>query len=532
MLRKLLVVLALAAVLASCVPARSAAGPDSTAAPQPWWRSAVFYEIFVRSFYDTNGDGIGDLNGVTTRLDYLSNLGVNAIWLMPVQPSPSYHGYDVTDYYAVNPQYGTMDDLKRLLAEAHKRGMHVIIDLVINHTSSQHPFFLDAAAKGPGSKYYNWYIWSDTNQGRYWHALPADPSRYYFGIFCDCMPDLNYRNPEVTAEADKISAFWIKDVGVDGFRMDAAKHLIEDGTVVENTPETHEWLKGFYKFYKAQNPDAYVVGEVGSADASLVKTYAGAQLDQTFNFELARDFVDSAREGTSVPVNSGLVFAGQAMPDGNYASFLTNHDQDRVMSTLGGNVQEAKLAAFLLLTSPGTPYIYYGEEIGMQGVKPDEDIRRPMQWSADANAGFTTGTPWRAPAEDFKAVNVRAESASADSLLSFYRHLITARKAHRALQVGQLSAVNTGNPALFAAVRTSGGETLLVLVNLSSQPISEFELTGAAAGLNRGSYTATDLLEPGRFADLKLGSDGQIASYRPLDTIPAYGMYILTFSKR
>ncbi len=523
-------VLVLAAMLAGCVPASIA--PAAATAPQPWWRQAVFYEIFVRSFYDTNGDGIGDLNGVTAKLDYLSQLGVNAIWLMPINPSPSYHGYDVTDYYAVNPQYGTMGDFKRLLAEAHRRGMHVIVDLVLNHTSSQHPFFLDAAARGAASPYYNWYIWSNTNQGRYWHQLAGDPSRYYFGIFCDCMPDLNYRNPAVTTEAGKIAAFWLKDVGVDGFRLDAAKHLIEDGSVIENTPETHAWLKGFYKFYKAQNPDAYVVGEVGSADASLVKTYAGDQVDQTFNFELASDFINGAMQGTNVPVNSGLAFAMQAMPDGDFATFLTNHDQDRVMSQLGGNVQQAKLAAFLLLTGPGTPYIYYGEEIGMQGVKPDEDIRRPMQWSAAANAGFTTGQPWRAPADDFKTVNAEAESGEKGSILDLYRRLVAIRSGHPALLDGQFAAVNTGASTLFASLRTSGKETILVLANLSSQPVLQYELSGGSmAALAPGRYTATDLLGSGHLADLQVGSDGNFGGYRPVEQVPAYGMYILALAK-
>ncbi len=533
-MRKTLVLLVLAALLAGCLPGRPANQPAATPAPQPWWRQAIFYEIFVRSFYDTNGDGIGDLNGVTAKLDYLAGLGINAIWLMPVNPSPSYHGYDVTDYYAINPQYGTMDDFKRLLAEAHKRDMHVIMDLVINHTSSQHPYFLDAAAQGPRSKYYNWYIWSDTNQGRYWHPLPGDPSRYYFGIFCDCMPDLNYRNPSVTAETDKVAAFWLKDVGVDGFRMDAAKHLIEDGNVIENTPETHQWLKEFYEFYKAQNPQAYVVGEVGSADASLVKTYAGGQLDQTFNFELAQDFVDAAGQGTSVPVNSGLTFAMQAMPDGDFATFLTNHDQDRVMSEVGGNEQQAKLAAFLLLSGPGTPYIYYGEEIGMQGMKPDEDIRRPMQWSAQGNAGFTTGQPWRAPADDFNTVNVAAESADQSSLLSFYRRLVAIRKGRPALLDGQLITLDTGVPALFASLRTSGNETILVLANLSNQPVSQYEISsgGATPILDHGSYAAANLLGSGSFADLQVGSDGQVANYRPLEQLPAYATYILTLTKR
>ncbi len=505
----------------------TAVPPQSSA---PWWRKAVFYEVFVRSFYDTNGDGIGDFNGVTAKLDYLESLGVNALWLMPIYPSPSYHGYDVTNYYNVNPDYGTMDDFERLLAEAHKRGMHVIIDLVLNHTSSQHPFFIDAM-KGPSSPYYNFYIWSDTNQGQYWHQVQGDPGRFYFGIFAGCMPDLNYRNPAVTAEMDKVTAFWLTDVGVDGFRLDAVKHLIEEGNQIQNTSSTHAWLKGFYQFYKAQNPNAYTVGEVGTADASLVKTYEGNQVDQAFNFELASDFVGSANTGTSSAANSGLTFATQTLPDGNYATFLTNHDQDRVMSTLGGDVNKAKLAAFLLLTSPGTPFIYYGEEIGMQGQKPDPDIRKPMQWDTSANAGFTTGTPWRAP-NDFSSVNVAAETSDPNSLLSTYRNLLTVRKANSALTFGQVTLLSTGNAGVYAALRSEANETLIVLSNLTGQPVSDYALSGSAESLQAGTFTVTPLFGAGQFSGITIGSGGQIAKYQPLPSLPPYGMYVVKINAR
>ncbi len=532
---KRLLLLLLIVLLAGCASAPTAAvpttPPTATVAavepPAPWWRTAVFYEIFVRSFYDTNGDGIGDFNGITARLDYLSKLGVNAIWLMPINPSPSYHGYDVTNYYAVSPDYGTMDDFKRLLAEAHKRGMHVIMDLVLNHTSNQHPFFVDAM-KGPQSPYYNWYVWSDTDQGQYWHLLQGNPPRWYFGLFCDCMPDLNYRNPDVTAQMEKMTAFWLNDVGVDGFRMDAMKHLVEEGNKVENTPSTHEWLKGFYQFYKTQKPDAYVVGEAFGAGASLDKSYEGDQVDQAFNFELAADFVGSASTGTNSAANSGLTFAQQALPDGNYATFLTNHDQNRVMSVLSGDVNKAKLAAFLLLTAPGTPFLYYGEEIGMQGMKPDEDIRRPMQWDDSANAGFTTGTPWRAPA-DFASVNVAAESADPSSLLATYRGLIAVRKQHAALELGETMLLETGNPGAYGLLRSEPSETLLVLANLQGNAVTDYSLSLGSSQhkLPSGTFTVVPVLGSGSFPDVTIGAEGQIEHYQPLATIPPYGMYIL-----
>ncbi len=535
-MKRLLVLLVLAALLAGCAPAGSQ--PAAIPAPQPWWRQAIFYEIFVRSFYDTNGDGSGDFNGVTAKLDYLSSLGVNALWLMPINPSPSYHGYDVTNYYNVNPDYGTLDDFKRLLAEAHQRGMRVIIDLVLNHTSSQHPFFVDAM-KGPSSPYYNWYVWSATNLGQYWHPLQGDPSRYYFGIFPeypgvqpDFMPDLNYRNPDVTKEMEKVTAFWLNNVGVDGFRLDAAKHLIEEGKQIQNTPSTHAWLKGFYQFYKAQNPNAYTVGEVNAADASLVKTYEGNQVDQAFNFELAFDLVVSAKTGTNSAADSGLTFAAQALPDGNYATFLTNHDQDRVMSTLGGDVNKARLAAFLLLTAPGTPFIYYGEEIGMQGQKPDPDIRKPMQWDASANSGFTTGTPWSAPNADYTSVNVAAEASDSNSLLSTYRNLLGVRRANSALTFGQVALLTTGNAGVYAVLRSDANETLLVLANLTGKPVSDYSLGGTAESLKAGKFTVTPVLGAGQFSDITIGSGGQLTQYHPLATLPPYGMYILKIDIR
>ncbi len=534
---KAFILVLLVAVLTSCTPAPTPAptvAPTATAIavtaepPAPWWRTARFYEIFVRSFYDTNGDGIGDFNGVTAKLDYLSSLGINAIWLMPINPSPSYHGYDVTNYYSVNPQYGTMDDFKRLLAETHKRGMHVILDLVLNHTSNQHPFFVDAA-KGPSSPYYNYYIWSDTNEGQYWHQLPGDPARYYFGLFCDCMPDLNYHNPSVTAEMEKVTAFWLNDVGADGFRLDAVNRLIEEGAKTADTPSTHEWLKGFYQFYKAQKPDAFTVGEVYAADASLVKTYEGNQVDQAFNFEMASDFLGSANSATSAAANSGLTFAFQTLPDGNYATFLTNHDQNRVMSVLSGDVNKAKLAAFMLLTAPGTPFIYYGEEIGMQGMKPDEDIRLPMQWDASANGGFTTGTPWRAPAADFSTVNVAAEEGDPNSLWSTYQRLLAVRSQHTALSTGQAALANTGNPAVYALLRMDAKDTLLVLANLQNQPVTDYSLSFADAQhrLPAGTFGVMPLLGSGTFSDITVGANGEINHYLPLAALPPFGMYIL-----
>jgi alpha-amylase len=516
-------------LLAACVPTRIQSASVSTASPTPqppsrlWWRDAVFYELFVRSFYDSNGDGIGDFNGVTTKLDYLQSLGVNAIWLMPIHPSPSYHGYDVMNYYAVNPQYGTMDDFKRLLNEAHKRNIRIIIDLVLNHTSSQHPFFVNAN-NDPSSQYRDWYVWSDKSSGNAWYPGKAG---YYFSIFSSTMPDLNYRNPAVTAQMENVVRFWLTNVGVDGFRMDAINRLIEEGGNTENTSSTHKWLKGFYQFYKSDNPNAYTVGEVFNADASLAKTYTGDQLDQTFNFELAASIINSINGGSNSAINSALTFAQQDLPDGDYGIFLTNHDQNRVMSQLYGDVQKAKLAAFLMLTSPGTPFIYYGEEIGMQGEKPDEDIRRPMQWDSTDSGGFTTGTPWEAPADDFSTVNVAAQANDPSSLLSLYRQLITIRTQHPALRGGSLTLLNTNNSALYAALRMDDSETVLVLANLQNKSITDYDLTLSNSNLQTGNAAFSPIFGAGNFASLIVGSNGSLSNFKPLLEIPPYGMYIL-----
>ncbi|MBI5354470.1 MAG: DUF3459 domain-containing protein [Chloroflexi bacterium] len=521
MLKRILATLFLLSILSSCVlpapKADSALGGGSA----QWWNESVFYEIFVRSFNDSDGNGIGDFNGVTQKLDYLQSLGVNAIWLMPIFPSPSYHGYDVTNYYNVNVDYGSMDDFKNLLAEAHKRDIRIIIDLVLNHTSDQHPWF-KSANSDPNSPYRDYYVWSEAGKGGNWREGNQGS---YFGLFCGCMPDLNYNNPAVTASMEKVTDFWLKEVGVDGFRIDAAKHLIEDGDKVQNTPATHEWFKGFYTEYKGQNPQAYTVGEVFGAGSSVIKSYTGNQMDQIFSFEMSSGFVNSANGGANSGITSAFKFAFQDMPDFNYATFLTNHDQTRAMSVFNGSVDKAKVAAFLMLTSPGTPFIYYGEEIGMQGQKPDEDLRVPMQWSNSANAGFSTDTPWRAPNEDFTTVNVAAQTDDPASLLNHYRTLIQLRKEHPALQIGDAVLIETGNPAVFALLRTSGKEKILILVNLGKTPISDYKLSLGESILKNGTLTPTSLFGSAQAQSLKV-IDGNFSGYIPLDELPPYQMYL------
>lgn len=510
---------------------------EPTATPAPaeqtstdWWRTATFYEIFVRSFNDSNGDGIGDFNGITAKLDYLNDgdpnaktdLGINAIWLMPINPSPSYHGYDVTDYMAVNPQYGTLDDFRNLLAEAHKRGIHVIIDWVINHTSSEHPWF--QAAQDPNSPYRDYYIWSDSNPNYAgpWGEIVWYPGKvgYYYGIFWSGMPDLNYRTPAVTDEIEKAANFWLKDVGIDGFRVDAAMYLIEDGKVQANTPETHDWYKRFRTFYKGINPNAMTVGEVWTTTSTVATYLQGDQLDLAFNFDMADAWVTGVSGYDASVLKFIIKYEYDRTKNTQFATFLTNHDQNRVLSTLNKDIAKAKTAATLLLTFPGVPFIYYGEEIGMLGTKPDEDIRRPMQWTAEANAGFTTGSPWRAPDASYTTFNVAAEEADTNSLLNHYRTLIQLRMAHPALQNGTLTPVDSPNLKTIAYLREDDQNSYLIIANLGNMAAVNIALSAPSSRLTK-PVNPWMVIGEGSPAGLTVDANGGFANYEPLPEIPA-----------
>lgn len=446
-----------------------------------WWDHAVFYEIFVRSFSDSNGDGIGDFNGLTAKLDYLNDgdpttttdLGITAIWLMPIYPSPSYHGYDVTDYYSINPDYGTLEDFKRFLSESHKRGIHVIMDFVVNHTSIEHPWFLDS--KDLDSEHRDWYIWSETDPGyigpwgeEVWFPLNGD---YYYGVFWEGMPDLNMQNEEVTNEIHKAASYWINEIGVDGYRIDGAKHLIENGSIQVNTADTLAWFQSFYKMYKGWNPNVMTVGEVWDS-SEITTSYLQSQcFDMVFNFDLANDIVSMVKSGKANSLASSVNLAAFTYDGYSMGTFLTNHDMDRVMSQLSGNTALAKNAAAIMLTIPGTPFIYYGEEIGMMGVKPDEKIRTPMQWSTEVNAGFTTGEAWQSLNNNFSTINVASETNDSDSLLVLYKDLIRIRLQNPALLDGAYVKVETSSQQLYAGLRTVDSEVVLTIVNLKDSEV-------------------------------------------------------------
>jgi alpha-amylase len=495
----------------------------------PWWNDSVFYEIFVRSFYDTSGgDGMGDLSGLTAKLDYLQDLGVTGLWLMPIHPSPSYHGYDVTDYDSINPDYGTLDDFKRLLAEANKRDIRVIIDFVLNHTSNEHPWFV--ASQDPQSPYRDWYVWSETDPGlANWHR--AANGDYYYGFFGEHMPDLNYSNPEVTARLEDVARFWLQEIGVDGLRLDAAKYLIEEGAVIQNSDSTHQWYRNFRPEYKQYNPDALTIGEVWDL-APVSADYAqGDQLDLAFDFNLAQAIVTGVRTRRADGITRAFKVNQNVFKPLQFGSFLTNHDQNRVVSQLAGDLERAKLAAVIYLTGPGVPFVYYGEELGMIGKKPDEEIRTPMQWSAGQNAGFTTGKPWRLPYSDYATKNVETESADPDSILSLYKHLLALRQQHAALRVGEYVEVGTDNPAVFAMLRLSSEEAALIVVNLSQEPVSEYGLSVKASAVQPGEYRAVPMLGDGEPATLAIHAQGGFETYQPLPTLPPQSYLILQLQK-
>ena len=498
----------------------------------PWWNDTVFYQVFIRSFYDSDGDGIGDLNGLIAKLDYLNDgdpatttdLGVTGLWLMPIHPAASYHGYDVLDYYQINPQYGTLDDFKRLLTEAHQRGIRVLIDWVPNHVSAQHAWF--QSALDPQSAYRDWFVWAAEPAGSGWH--PGVNSDFYYGYFWEGMPDLNYNNPAVTAQMLEVASFWLKEIGVDGFRIDAIKYLIEDRGFVEHTPATHAWLQTFHTTYKEMNPEALMIGEIWDS-SGLVADYttSGAELDLGFDFDLAKAILWAAAYRRNTLFNDTLTRDLTVFPSGQFGTFITNHDQDRVMSVLGDDANRARTAAALLFISPGVPFVYYGEELGLLGSKPDELIRTPMQWSAATNGGFTTAPrAWESLNNDYVTKNVAVQTDDPASLLSFYRHLIQLRNQHVALRIGDTVVLETGNRSVVALLRYTADEVILALVNLGKESVSDYGLTGAESPL-RGGYQPVFLLESGSPAPLTVTASGGLAGYQPVPRLPPYATLIL-----
>lgn len=445
------------------------------------WPNGVMYEIFVQSFADSDVDGIGDIPGMTSKLDYLSNLGVEGVWLMPINPSPSYHKYDVTDYYGIHPDYGTLEDFQKFINEAHKRHIRVIMDLVVNHTSSQHPWFRKAVASDTSS-YRDYYVWADPDSIRnqiakkkntldsdnmtQWHQAPGKKD-YYYGFFYRGMPDLNYDNPEVRKEIIKIGQYWL-NMGVDGFRLDAAKHIFPD----ERAQDTHLWWQEFGDSMRKVNPEVYLVGEVWG-DATLIAPYLKG-LSSMFNFDFYHHMDDLMKSEKDNGIIEDLIETQkkyeQVNPDYIDAIFLNNHDQNRLLSNVGGNVSKARVAASLLLTLPGMPYLYYGDEIGMLGKKPDPEIREPFLWDYDSKAKEQTKWIEGKNSNDNTVVPLAKQIHDPSSLFSNYKSLIHLRNDNQTLQKGNLEPLPLDS-ALVAYSRGYNGDTLIVINNVSSRSI-------------------------------------------------------------
>jgi glycosidase len=546
MIRKFIPTLLLISFLAGCATPTQTATPiptvEPTATPDPyagtegfpWWNDAVFYEIFVRSFRDSDGDGIGDFNGITEKLGYLEDLGVKGLWLMPINPSPSYHGYDVTDYYSVNSDYGTMEDFKHLLEEAHKRDIKIIIDFVMNHTSSKHPWFQSALM--PGSEYHDWYVWSETDPGTLgpWGAKAwyrASNGQYYYAIFWDQMPDLNYDNSAVRDEIKDVTSFWLNDIGIDGFRLDAVRYMVE-GDQLADSKANHAFLEEWGQYYRSINPQAFSVGEAWTDNAN-VKEYTNTDLElgSAFNFDLSDAIIKSISESNNTSARFVLQTTTRDFPEQDNSNFITNHDMPRVMNQFGVNNQDkTKVAAGILLTAPGIPFIYYGEEIGMSGTKPDELIRTPMQWDDTPGAGFTDGIPWEPVNSGFTSVNVANQTGDDTSLLDHYRKLINLRMEHSALRVGKTYVAESNSKKVLSYLRVSGDESLLVLMNLDDESVADYVLD-LSVGTLSGQYTAVSLVDNSAIHPLQANDKGGFDDYVPLAELPPYSIFVIQLTQ-
>ncbi len=498
--------------------------------PNDWYKDAVFYEVFVRAFADGNGDGIGDLRGLTAKLDYIQHLGVDCIWLLPVYPSPLRdQGYDVTDYYSIHPDYGTLDDFRALVDEAHRRGLRIIADLIPNHTSDQHPWF--QASRNPQhpehARYRDWYVWSRTDR-RYPDARIIfldteqsnwtwDPIRgeFYWHRFFYHQPDLNYDNPEVQQEMLNVVRFWL-DLGIDGFRVDAVPYLFErEGTNCENLPETHAYLKRLRAFVDEHAPGALLLSEANQwPEDARAYMGDGDEFHMNFHFPLMPRIYIALARADRTPI---LHILGRTPPipeTCQWATFLRCHDEltlemvtdeerrflwdfyapeprmrlnlgirRRLAPLLGNDRQRIELANSLLFTLPGSPVVYYGDEIGMGDniwLEDRNGLRTPMQWADAPNAGFSEAPPdaLYSPVVDdgtfgYRQVNVEQQAADPRSLLNRMREMIRVRKAHPAFGRGDIRFVDAGHPSVLAYLRTQAqNETLLIVNNLSEQPRS------------------------------------------------------------
>ncbi len=451
--------------------------------PEDWHEKAVFYELFVREFYDSDGDGVGDFNGVTAKLDYLKSLGIGGIWLLPINANyDDDHGYAVTDYMDLESDYGTIEDFKRLVAEAHKRGIGIVMDLVLNHSSHFHPYFLDAV-KSKDSPYRDWYIWSEKDPywrqpwgtKGVWHETQA--LDYYFGLFDRSMPDLNYRNKEVYNYLKDVLVYWL-NLGVDGFRFDAATHIFEnDAGDMKDLPETIAFFEGVRNVVD-QYPNKFLIGEVDKAE------YLGDgtnRLHAYFNFGFIAAFT------RSVYYKDSSIFMNQLQDDydglnagSTFGVPLGNHDfflGPRVATRFKGSMELARIAATVQMLLPGIPFVYYGEEIGMGSrnrYQYDWALRTPMQWDSSEHSGFSTSEKIvpRKVNREYKKINVALQEGDEQSLLNFYRSIIALRNDNATLQTGSVEFVNISSDVVAFTRTLEGEEPIHVVVNIGKRKVA------------------------------------------------------------
>jgi maltose alpha-D-glucosyltransferase/alpha-amylase len=488
----------------------------------PWYKDAVIYQIHVRSFYDSNGDGIGDFQGLAQKIDYLHDLGVNAIWLMPFFPSPLRDdGYDISDYTSVHSNYGTLDDFKKFLTSAHESGIKVIIELVLNHTSDQHPWFQESRSSGD-NPHRDWYVWSDTDtkyrgariifldtEMSNWAWDPVSKS-YYWHRFFSHQPDLNFENPAVREELWKVVKFWLA-VGVDGFRLDAVPYLVErEGTSCENLPETHAILKDLRRRIDAEFPGTMLLAEANQWPADLRPYFGdGDEFHMAFHFPLMPRMFMGLKLEDRKPITEILQQTPEIPSACQWCLFLRNHDEltlemvtdverdymydvfarDKVMRLnlgirrrlaplLDNDRRRIELMNGMLMSLPGTPIIYYGDEIGMGDnvhLGDRNGVRTPMQWNGGWNAGFSAADPESLysplilnPVYGYQAINVQSQKRSEHSLLSWMQRLIRVRRSTPAFGRGSIEFLYPANHRVLAYVRQIERETVLVVNNLSS----------------------------------------------------------------
>jgi alpha-glucosidase len=530
-----------------------------------WWQHAVFYEIYPRSYADSNDDGVGDLKGITSKLDYLRDLGVDAIWISPCFPSPQVDfGYDVSDYENIDPMYGTLADFDVLASEAKKRNIHIILDFVVNHSSDQHPWFLDSKSSRT-SAHRDWYIWRDgkgpgeppnnwmsTFGGSAWKFDP-NTNQYYYHYFYAEQPDLNWRNPAVKDAMFDATRWWY-DRGVAGFRLDAVDTLFEDPNLTNNPiehpgknafgdpfeqnkyntklPEVHDVLRGLRKV--ADEHNAVLIGETWTADIAELNQYYGQGNNE---LQLPMDFLFTKVDKLS-PAEFRKQIAAVNAASGWPTFVISNHDIVRSYDRYGDgkhNDEIAKLMGALYLTLRGTPIMYYGEEIGMKTTPPTrkEDVkdpigrtgwpkekgrdgeRTPMQWDDSQNAGFTKGTPWLPVPPTYKTHNVAEESKDPNSVLEFYKKVLKLRHTNSALLDGSYAAVNQSDANVLSYVRVYKDQGVVVALNMSDAPQKvKLELKG------NGFSSAKSLVATG-----KSGANGDEVSLEP------YGVFIGELAK-